>query len=315
MKNNILLLLLNIFLTTTGFAQYTNESPLIVNLKEVLLEKQIDDKVGLLLSEGYLVFNSDSPYGKKGDKVSISGIDQDAGKLGKEDQKKVIHAYFDQLKKVQDYHREMEGKFEVYDSIKKHLKIRMMSSQAKAYAENTVVRESFPGILECLVIDGEASVRFVDKGFLEIWGMSESKLFKVARENTLQMEVKLRTMEELYKISKTVSIHALMSQYDIFVTSCMVDLEKFDLPEAKYGSLVVVPNRQALFYSPVDKTEIGVQSLTMVNMSQEIIRSEPNLFISDNLFWYYKGKYYLVEIDYQNQSFEYPKKLKRLLDL
>lgn len=262
-------------------------------------------------TEGYILIDSKSEYFDTNEQVGLETIYQRC--MGKDESsaKAEIHAYFDQLKQLNKEHKKMYEKIDSYEAIKSILKIRIYSDQLKTvYEQNdAIIRNTYPGMIEVIVLDLPKGVGSLEKKYLAKWEKSEEFIYNQAKSNTVNALHNKFTKLEAGKEDDV--LYLLANDQDLFITSGLLDLKKCNIPNGKYGSLVSVPNNTTIMAKPLDDTQfIEKNSLSFMSATDYMADLENVKPVTDNIFWYDGTILKLIEKDFANKKLIFPVELQ-----
>jgi hypothetical protein len=264
--------------------------------------------------QGYFKTLSESEYFDKDVEVGITIVYQNCSGKNEAASMQEVNNFFEQHKILKIQRKEIASKMTDFNFIKSYLKIRIYSDDLRPQYENKgIVKNSYKGFIEVIVLDLPSGIGSLEKKYLDIWKKSENEIYLLAKENTLNnLDLKFvkaevaKTGEEFYLLS---------SDTDLFLTSSILDLKKTSPPVGKFGTLISIPNNTVIVALPLnDKEKISQFCLSFMGLADYIYESKEAKPISNNLFWLNGNDLLLIDKDLQNKKFIYPAELKKLVD-
>jgi hypothetical protein len=264
--------------------------------------------------QGYFKTLSESDYFDKDFEVGITTIYQKCVNKDETISKQEIINFFEQHKRLKIQRKEIDSKMNDFNFIKSYLKIRIYSDQLKPQYENHgIVKNSYKGFIEVIVLDLPSGIGSLEKKYLDIWKKPESEIYLVAKNNTLKNLGQKFEKAEAAKSGE--EFYLLSSDTDLFVTSSILDLKMTNLPIGKFGTLISIPNNTVIVALPLnDKEKINQFCLSFMGLADYMYESKETKPISNNLFWLNGNEILIIDKDLKNKKLTYPAQLQALID-
>ncbi len=264
--------------------------------------------------QGYFKTLSESDYFDKNFEIGITSIYQKC--LGKDEvaSKQEITNFFEQHKNLKIQIKEFASKMTDFNFMKSYLKIRIYSDQLKLQYENHgIVKNSYKGIIEVIVVDLPSGIGSLEKKYLDIWKKTESEIYLIAKNNTVKSLDQKFEKAEVAKSGE--EFYLLSSDTDLFVTSCFLDLKKTNLPTGKFGTLISIPNNTVIVALPLnDKEKINQFCMNFMGLVDYMYVTEETKPISNNLYWVNGNEILLIDKDLKTKKLIYPAQLQAIID-
>ncbi len=141
-----------------------------------------------------------------------------------------------------------------WETARERLRVRLhpvsFLEESGVTAEQIVCRRDLPGLLTCMVLDGEQSALVVPRADLDDWGRPLDAVFEIAVGNTRAVLAESLS-EDIEEFGEFGSLR--VSTSESFYAASRV-LWMADDPQflGKHGALVILPWRQAVFAWPFD---------------------------------------------------------------
>ncbi len=263
---------------------------------------------------GYFKTLSESDYFDKDFEVGITSIYQRC--IGKDEDfsKQEIDIFFEQHRNLKIQRKEMASKMNDFNLIKAYLKIRIYSEQLRPQYENHgIVKSSYNGLIEVIVLDMPSGIGSLEKKYLDIWKKSEHEIYLLAKNNTLKSLVQKFEKAEVAKSGE--EFYILTSNTDLFLTSSILDLQQNKPPMGKFGTLISIPNNTMIVALPLnDKEKINQFCLSFMGLSDYMYENKETKAISNNLFWLNGKDILYIDKDLINKKLIYPAELQAFID-
>jgi hypothetical protein len=264
--------------------------------------------------QGYFKTLSESDYFDKDFEVGITSIYQRC--IGKDEDfsKQEIDIYFEQHRKLKIQRKEIASKMNDFNLIKAYLKIRIYSEQLRPQYENHgIVKSSYNGLIEVIVLDMPSGIGSLEKKYLDIWKKSENEIYILAKNNTSKSLVQKFEKAEVAKSGE--EFYILASNSDLFLTSSILDLQQNKPPIGKFGTLISIPNNTMIVALPLnDKEKINQFCLSFMGLSDYMYENKETKPISNNLFWLNANDILYIDKDLINKKLIYPTELQAFID-
>lgn len=264
--------------------------------------------------QGYFKTLSESDYFDKDFEVGITTIYQKCVNKDETISKQEIINFFEQHKRLKIQRKEIDSKMNDFNFIKSYLKIKIYSDQLKHQYENHgIVKNSYKGFIEVIVLDLPSGIGSLEKKYLDIWKKPESEIYLLAKNNTLKNLDKKFEKAEAAKSGE--EFYLLSSDTDLFITSSILDLKMTNLPIGKFGTLISIPNNTVIVALPLnDKEKINQFCLSFMGLADYMYESKETKPISNNLFWLNGNEILIIDKDLKNKKLTYPTQLQTLID-
>jgi hypothetical protein len=313
MKSKILIAFLVITKSLTAQTDNPDVNKFITLFKSQMAKISVG-KIEEHYDQGFFITLTESEYFDKDSEVGIISIYQNCAGKGESVTKQEINNFFEQNKSLKIQRKEIASKMNDFNFMKSYLKIRIYSEQLKPQYENHgIVKNSYKGFIEVIVLDLPSGIGSLEKKYLDIWKKKESDLFILAKENTLK---NLDQKFEKADVAKSgEEFYFLASDTDLFITSYILDLKKSNPPIGKYGTLISIPNNTVIEALPLnDKEKINQFCLNFKGMTDFMYDSKETKPISNNLFWLNGNEIIIIDRDIKNNKLIYPSQLQSIID-
>jgi hypothetical protein len=207
----------------------------------------------------------------------------------------VIEGHFKNLFSAIDEQKKIDPKN--FESIKKYLTIRIYP---KKYVEqrggiNGVVARSD---LEAtyLMFDLPGAFSPVDKESFSQWKQDTTDVFIIAQNNINKQEVTKNSSQ--FNIDG-IKVEITIVENEVYASSYVLDLQN-NSPElvGEWGSAIAVPGRKVAMVCKISKDK-PVDFVKFIQRTKPIVEKhyqQDQQPISDQFFWYYKGKFTKINI-------------------
>jgi hypothetical protein len=280
-------------------------------LKSAIKELKLHKAIEYHLDSGYILSLKETKYFFEGLQMSTRKIYNSSVATNSGSVRDNIKLYFEQLKDLKSSQEELFKKMEKFDLIKSNLKIRLYSDRLKDYYKSSVIRDFIPGIFMSVVFDLDEGVGSVETRFLDVWGITRDSLFLIAEENTIKDHKSNFIKVPVDEIP--IEFYLLTDEYNLYVTTSLLKIEEFNLPEGKYGTVISVPNSSTVIASPINKKSVKEDLIPFMQVTNNLYLTDESIMFTNHIFWYYNGDYYLIKKDIENKVFILPEKLEELI--
>lgn len=224
-----------------------------------------------------------------------------------------INSFFERHKKLKNERELIGTKMNDFNYMKSFLKVRIYSDMVKPqYAKYGLIKSPYKGFFEAVVFDLPSGIGSVEKKYLETWQKSEIEIYSLARENTLKSLTQKFSKTEAGKDGEV--FYLLSSDYDLFVTSAVIELNKMDIPQGKYGTLISLPSSNVIVALPLsDSSKINQFALRFMDVTNYMYENNQTTQISAELFWYNGVELLSVGKDNEKKELIYPSELKKVV--
>lgn len=263
---------------------------------------------------GYFKTLAESGYFDKNAEIGITTIYKKCSGKDEATSKQEINNFFEQHKNLRTQRKEFASKMNDFNFIKSHLKIRIYPDELKLqYDNHGIVKNSYKGLIEVIVLDLPAGIGSLGKKYLDVWKKSENEIYLLAKENTL------KNLDQKFEKAQTgkngEEFYLLSSNNDLFITSSILDLKKTSPPVGKYGTLISIPNSLTIVALPLnDQSKIDQFSLSFMGLADFMYESKEAKPVSNNLFWLNGSEMLMIEKDLKNKKLIYPAELQKLVN-
>lgn len=309
-------LLIAFLVITNVLSAQTNNDDVnkFIKLFKSQMTKLTIGKIEEHYDQGYFKTLSESEYFDKDVEVAITSVYQNCSGKNEAASQQEVNNFFEQHKSLKIQRKEIASKMTDFNFIKSYLKIRIYPEDLRSQYENQgIVKKSYKGLIEVIVLDLPSGIGSLEKKYLDIWKKSENETYLLAKENTLKnLDLKFVQAE----VAKTgEEFHLLSSDTDLFLTSSILDLKKTSPPVGKFGTLISIPNNLVIVALPLnDKEKINQFCLSFMGLTDYIYERKETKPISNNLFWLNGNDLLPIDKDLQNKKFIYPAELKKHVD-
>ncbi|WP_146212792.1 hypothetical protein [Dysgonomonas alginatilytica] len=314
-RTTLLLIVFSIMLSSQIYSQagdkrYTH----FVSVFNAELKKYNIGDIKKHYDKGYFRTTSESEYLDKDVEVGLTTLFERCGNKDDSSIKEEIKIYFEQLKQLKNERKSLNEEILNFDSTKEKLKIRMYPDLLKnTYSKNdAIIKTKNPGIIEVVVIDLPTGIGSLEAKYLKHWGISIDSVYTISKENTLK-QIRARFVE-MQPTQNGIIFNLFADDDDLFVTSCILDLGRFNIPKGKYGSFVSIPNSAMVIVIALDDKEaIENSAADLIGAADSMYGIEEMKPISNNLFWYNGKELKVIEKNYKQRKLIYPTELKDLI--
>jgi hypothetical protein len=284
-----------------------------INLFQSEISKHPIGKIEAHFTEGYFIAKSESDYFEANQELGLSSIYYRC--IGKDDNqcREEIGFYLNQLKALKIERTELAKKLENFEEVVNLLKIRIYPVAQKIKYENkAVIKENNKGMIEVVVFDLPTGIGSVNKSNLAKWKISSEEAYQLARSNTLN-NLNTRKFTPILIERNNEIYHLLINKKDLFITSAILDLKKFDIPIGKYGTLVSIPNNAVILSKSIE-TNINIMNTIndFYELTAQSLADEELKPLSDNVFWFNGNE--LMHIERKDTNFKLPKEMKKKIE-
>jgi hypothetical protein len=309
--------LLIAFLAITNLLSAQIDNPDVnkfITLFKTQMSKLTVGKIEEHYDQGYFKTLSESDYFDKDFEVGITSIYQKCADKDEAFSKQEIANFFEQHKRLKIQRKEIDSKMTDFNFMKSYLKIRIYSDQLKPQYENHgIVKSSYKGFIEVIVLDLPSGIGSLEKKYLDIWKKTESEIYLLAKDNTLKNLDQKFEKAEVAKSGE--EFYLLSSDTDLFLTSFILDLKKSNPPIGKFGTLISIPNNTMIVALPLnDKEKINQFCLSFMGLSDYMYENKETKPISNNLFWINANDILFIDKDLINKKLIYPAELQAFID-
>ena len=315
-KGLILLAILFTMLSNQGFSQSKEKNFIhFISIFKSELKKYDIGDIEEHFEDAYFRTKSESQYFDKEVEIGLTTLYQRCSGKNNNAIKEEIKIYFEQFKHLKNERASLNKEILDFSSIKDKLKIRMYANNLKdTYIKHdAIIKEANKGIIEIIVVDLPTGIGSLGSKYLKHWGISIDSVYNISKINTLK-DIKA-TFIKIQPDQNGMSFNLLADDYDLYVTSSVLDLGKFNTPQGKYGTIISIPNSSMVIAKTLDdKNLIEQNTLEIMGATDAMFNLQNVKPISSNLFWYYNDKFEIIEKDYDRQTFIYPIELQKKIN-
>jgi hypothetical protein len=305
MRRSLFCLFIGIYFQITSFAQKINYSIPEEYKNEISQEdyKKIIDISVPIVSKRYTieVIEKGTMHLKDGVETQLLNLHnlifQCISTKDKEKWERLIQDHFDNLFSSIDAKQEI--KVDSFESIKKYLSIRIYPA---AMVDNSgkltslIVRKDLEGTYTMLMLDLPGAFTNVQSKSFDIWKRDTAEVFNIAQENINRQDIQKVT--RAFEMDGS-NIEVSFLGNENYAASFALDLGR-NSPElvGEWGSVVAIPNKGIVDICKISKGK----PLDFVKFIQRIkplvdkSYSEHPQPISNQYFWYYKGKFTRIKV-------------------
>ena len=210
---------------------------------------------------------------------------------------KIIQDHFDNIFSSMDEQKKINP--ENYESVKKYLSIRIYPIETvnqRGGAASLVVKTDLEGTYTLLMLDLPGAFTAVKKQMFDLWKKDVSEVFKIAQENINKQRVE--KMTEKFDVDGSNIEMSFLGNED-YAASYALDLDT-NSPDlvGEWGSVVVLPNKGLVDICKISKDK-PVDFVKFIQKTKPLIEKSYNehpQHISDQYFWYFKGKFTKINV-------------------
>ncbi len=186
-----------------------------------------------------------------------------------------------------------------FESIKKYLTIRVYPKEyveQRGGTNGVVAKSDLEGTYSLLMFDLPGGFSPVDRQSFSQWKQDTADVFIIAQNNLNKQEVSKNSSQ--FDIDG-VKVEITILENESYAGSYILDLQN-NSPElvGEWGSAIAVPDRQVAMVCKISKDK-PVDFVKFIQRTKPLIekyyRQDPQP-ISDQFFWYYKGRFTKINI-------------------
>ena len=185
-----------------------------------------------------------------------------------------------------------------YETIKKYLSIRIYpKSYVQQYGGGRLVeRSDLEGTSSVLMLDLPSAFKTINKEDFLLWKKDLTEVFRAAQDNV--------NKKEMQKITQNIKVDVGEIEMSVignedYAASYALDLQ-MNSPElvGEWGSVIAIPNKGLAELCKIskDKPLDFVKFIQMTYGAVEKFYAEHPQPISNQFFWYYKGKFVKINV-------------------
>lgn len=227
-------------------------------------------------------------------RFGLSNLAQICHQSSKDDWLKIIEDHFSRIFSMEKEVADLNLIIKDFEKISKYLAVKIYPEE---YAdtigrENLVWRVDLPKTVTVLVFNMPLNVSSVMPEQIKSWYKSNEELFILGINNVKNNYKSELSEENLNKIK----IY-LCSVQDAFTATMALYIDEHLKLVGRYGSLVTIPNRQALICYPINKIDEIVDAISEIIPFTVYMEREGPGSISSLLYWYKDGMF--VNLEYE----------------
>ena len=210
---------------------------------------------------------------------------------------KIIQAHFDNMFSSIEEQKKIDP--ENYETIKKYLGIRIYPEETVTQRGGTaslVAKTDLEGTYTLLMLDLPGAFTAVQRQMFALWKKDSSDVFRVAQQNINTQQVQKVTQK--FEIDGA-NIEITFLGNEDYAASYALDLIN-NSPDlvGEWGSVLALPNKGLVDICKISKDK-PVDFVKFIQRTKPLIeksyREHPQR-ISDQYFWYYKGKFTRINV-------------------
>jgi len=210
---------------------------------------------------------------------------------------KIIQEHFDNIFSTIDEQKKIDP--ENYEVIKKYLSIRIYPKETinqRGGIATLVVKTDLEGTYTLLMLDLPGAFMPVQKQIFQLWKTDSSEVFKIAQQNINKQQVQKVTQK--FNIDSTTIEISFLGNED-YAASYALDLIN-NSPDlvGEWGSVLALPNKGLVDICKISKDN-PIDFVKFIQRTKPLIEKSYNEHpqkISDQYFWYYKGKFTRINV-------------------
>jgi hypothetical protein len=211
--------------------------------------------------------------------------------------KDVIQDHFTQIFSSIDEKKKIDPKN--FETVRRYLSIRIYPKETvlqRGGIETMVLKSDLEGTYTLLMLDLPGAFTNVEKKIFDLWKKDNTEIFKIAQGNINKQVVEKVTQK--FKIDGS-DIEVSFIGDENYAASYALDLIT-NSPElvGEWGSVVAIPNKGLVNICKVSKDK-PVDFVKFIQKTKPMIEKsyiEHQQPISDQYFWYYKGKFTKINV-------------------
>lgn len=210
---------------------------------------------------------------------------------------KIIEEHFNSMFSSMDEQKKIDP--ENFETVKKYLSIRIYPKQTviqRGGIGNLIARTDLEDTYTLLMLDLPGAFTPVQKQMFDMWKKDTIDVFKIAQENINKQQIEKVTQK--FDIDGT-NIEVSFLGNEDYAASYALDL-KNNSPElvGDWGSVVAMPNKGLVDICKISKDK-PVDFVKFIQRTKPLVEKsyqEHEQPISDQYFWYYKGKFTRINV-------------------
>ncbi|MDZ4821903.1 MAG: hypothetical protein SH856_00400 [Flavobacteriales bacterium] len=199
----------------------------------------------------------------------------------------LIKEHFGSMTEAYQAHHDLMAQIENLDYAMKFLCVRVyhISHFEQVGVATCITRELADDLLEVLVFDFPSSVQNVVRALSDKWNFPEQELFEIGLMNA--------SAKYQYRISKQpIRDEQLwfVTGEHFFTANIALELNKYPQLVGIHGSLVILPNRHAALFYPIESIKLVEAITALIPVAMSMYRAGPGS-LSDQLYLYRNNKF------------------------
>jgi hypothetical protein len=210
---------------------------------------------------------------------------------------KVIQEHFDNMFSSIDEQKKIDPAN--YETIKNYLSIRIYPKETvnqRAGTASLVFKSDLEGTYSLLMLDLPGAFTPVQKQIFDLWKKDISEVFKIAQENINKQKVE--KVIQKFDIDGT-NVEMIFLGNEDYAASYALDLiNNSSELIGEWGSVVALPNKGLVDICKISKDK-PLDFVKFIQRTKPLIEKsykEHPQPISDQYFWYYKGKFTRINV-------------------
>jgi hypothetical protein len=210
---------------------------------------------------------------------------------------KVVQEHFENIFSSIDEQKKIDPAN--YETVKKYLSLRIYPKETvnqRGGVGSLVAKTDLEGTYTLLMLDLPGAFTPVQKQMFELWKLDTTTVFKVAQDNINKQQIEKATQS--FDVDGVKIEMSFLGNED-YAASYALDLIN-NSPElvGEWGSVVAMPNKGLVDICKISKDK-PVDFVKFIQRTKPLIEKsyqEHEQPISDQFFWYYKGKFTRINV-------------------
>lgn len=210
---------------------------------------------------------------------------------------KIIEEHFNSMFVSMDEQKKIDP--ENFETVKKYLSIRIYPKQTviqRGGIGNLIARTDLEDTYTLLMLDLPGAFTPVQKQMFDMWKKDTTDVFKIAQENINKQQIEKVTQK--FDIDGT-NIEVSFLGNEDYAASYALDLKNNSSElVGDWGSVVAMPNKGLVDICKISKDK-PVDFVKFIQRTKPLVEKsfqEHEQPISDQYFWYYKGKFTRINV-------------------
>ncbi len=233
--------------------------------------------------------------------LGLTNISQVCKQDEPENYESLVASHFEAMLRSNKFQEAFEKIEDDFEQVKQYLGVRLYGDQHIRHLgkEHTVGKEFGGDLYAMLVFDLPDNITNVRPQHADKWGKKMDDLFKTGLENIHKKYPFQITQEEFNDFN----IWFVQADH-YFVPNIAFHLDQYPHLIGSKGALIGMPHRHAAFLYPIESIEV-VKALNGLIMAVYGMNEEGPGSVSNNLFWYYNGKFENLPYKLENNSLQF----------